>query len=109
MASDKPSNMNRDMPGDDGITPGFFGAGDQAGIIIDCDCCAMRNTSACDDCVVSHLLTAGRQPVELSRAESSALDALADQGLVPRLRLILRDRSLDPVIDDPVIDAAEAG
>lgn len=60
-------------------------------LIIDCDRCAMQHTSACDDCVVSFLLLDGPQPVELSRAETSALDALADEGLVPRLRLLPRD------------------
>ena len=28
------------------------------GLTIDCDCCALRNTDACDDCVVSFLLGA---------------------------------------------------
>lgn len=65
------------------------------GLVIDCDCCAMRGTSACDDCVVSFLLTGEPQPVQLSAAEFSALDALAGEGLVPRLRLIPRERGLD--------------
>ncbi len=59
--------------------------------MIDCDRCAMQNTSACDDCVVSVLLSTGDLPVKLSQAESSALEALAGEGLVPRLRLLPRD------------------
>lgn len=55
---------------------------------IDCDICAMRNTDACADCVVTHLLAAG--PVELDDVETEALGNLADVGLVPRLRLLPR-------------------
>ena len=55
---------------------------------IDCDVCAMRNTDACGDCVVTHLLAAG--PVELNDAETEALGNLAEVGLVPRLRLLPR-------------------
>jgi hypothetical protein len=55
---------------------------------IDCDVCAMRNTDACTDCVVTFLLAAG--PVELNDAETEALGNLAEVGLVPRLRLIPR-------------------
>ena len=64
---------------------------EEPGLVIDCDRCAMQHTSACDDCVVSVLLSTGDLPVELSEAESSALDALAGEGLVPRLRLLPRD------------------
>jgi hypothetical protein len=59
-------------------------------MIIDCQECAMRDTHACDDCVVTFLLTPG--PVELSDTEVEALDNLAGGGLVPRLRLVPRDR-----------------
>ena len=55
---------------------------------IDCDICAMRNTDACTDCVVTFLLSAG--PVELDNEETEALGNLAKVGLVPRLRLIPR-------------------
>jgi hypothetical protein len=54
-------------------------------MIIDCDCCAMNGTDACQDCVVTALLDGG--PLELDPTEMAALDALADVGLVPRLRL----------------------
>ena len=59
-------------------------------MLIDCDVCAMKNTSACDDCVVSVLFQIG--PVELSEDEMTALDNLAVTGLVPKLRLVPTDR-----------------
>jgi hypothetical protein len=57
---------------------------------IDCDQCAMKDTSTCDDCVVSVLFQLG--PVELSDHEVAALDNLAEEGLVPRLRLVPANR-----------------
>jgi hypothetical protein len=59
-------------------------------MIIDCDTCAMRNTSACDDCVVTCLLAEG--PIDLDESEVSALANLAGEGLVPRLRLVPTER-----------------
>ena len=58
-------------------------------MIIDCDRCTMRDV-ACDDCVVNALLGA---PAEVSVGEETAvaLRNLADGGLVPPLRLSLRD------------------
>jgi len=53
---------------------------------VDCDSCVARCV-ACGDCVISVLLGAPGQ-VELDAAERLALSALADQGLVPPLRLI---------------------
>lgn len=53
---------------------------------IDCDTCRMRETEACDDCVVNVLLAEG--PLDLDEAEQQALDTLADAGLAPRLRLV---------------------
>ena len=55
-------------------------------MLIDCDCCRMRDTEACDDCVVGVLLSAA--PLDLSGEEQRAIDALAEVGLVPRLRLV---------------------
>jgi hypothetical protein len=56
----------------------------------------MKNTSACDDCVVSVLVGdpivvgKGEEPglLEIDDAEKAAIDALADAGLVPHLRLM---------------------
>jgi hypothetical protein len=56
-------------------------------MLIDCDACAVRGL-ACGDCVVTVLLGAPPQGVELDSSELSALDALAEVGLVPRLRLV---------------------
>ena len=54
---------------------------------IDCNECVMRDTDACDDCVVSFIVK--RQPgdaIVVDVAEQRALKALGDRGLVPRLR-----------------------
>jgi hypothetical protein len=53
-------------------------------VIIDCDDCAVRGT-ACQDCVVSVLLGV---PERLHDDERAALEALAEAGLAPRLRLV---------------------
>ena len=55
-------------------------------MLIDCDCCAMKDTEACGDCVVTVML--GEGPVDIDDTESEALSVLADAGLVPRLRLV---------------------
>lgn len=59
-------------------------------MLIDCEQCAMQGTSACDDCVVTFLLSDG--PVDLDPAEVNALASLAGVGLVPRLRLVPAER-----------------
>ena len=59
-------------------------------MLIDCDTCLARGP-ACGDCVVSVLLGAPPGGVEIDEAERQALDALADGGLVPRLRLVVPD------------------
>ena len=59
-------------------------------MLIDCDRCAMQDTTACGDCVVSHLLRLDDGPVEIAQGEAAALEALADHGLVPILRLVPR-------------------
>ncbi|MCW2654828.1 MAG: hypothetical protein QOE41_2022 [Mycobacterium sp.] len=53
-------------------------------MIIDCDECAVRG-AACKDCVVSVLLGT---PQTLLDDERAALEALAEVGLAPRLRLV---------------------
>ncbi|MEX2279311.1 MAG: hypothetical protein WEA76_04395 [Acidimicrobiia bacterium] len=60
-------------------------------MLIDCDRCSMRDTTACDDCVVGVLLSIGPGPLQLDDDERDALDALSDAGLVPRLRLVSDD------------------
>lgn len=59
-------------------------AGPGEPIVIDCDDCALRGRG-CRDCVVSVLLGV---PETLLHDERAALEALADAGLVPRLRLV---------------------
>lgn len=57
------------------------------GLTIDCDRCALRDTDACDDCVVTFLL--GREPddaVVIDAAEARAIRMLEHAGLVPELR-----------------------
>ncbi len=61
-------------------------------MLIDCEQCAMKDTSACDDCVVTCLL--GDGPVDMSETQERALVNLADQGLVPRLRLVPTERKV---------------
>jgi hypothetical protein len=63
---------------------GLDAAGD---LTIDCDCCTLRGTTACDDCVVSFLLE--REPedaVVIDADEARAMRMLERAGLVPTLR-----------------------
>ncbi len=60
-------------------------------LTIDCDRCALRETEACDDCVVSFLL--GREPddaVVIDAGEARAMRMLERAGLVPSLRFNTR-------------------
>jgi hypothetical protein len=58
-------------------------------MIVDCDRCAVRGR-ACQDCVITVLLGAPPGGVELDGTECSALDTLAEAGMVPRLQLVDR-------------------
>ena len=63
---------------------GLDAAGD---LTIDCDCCTLRDTAACDDCVVSFLLD--REPedaVVIDADEARAMRMLERAGLLPTLR-----------------------
>lgn len=60
-------------------------------LIIDCDRCVVRSKDACADCVVSVLLGPPADAVSFDEPERAALDALADSGLVPPLRLVTDD------------------
>lgn len=56
-------------------------------ISIDCEQCTSKDTSACDECLVSFVLS--RDPddaVVLDVAEARALRMLSGAGLVPALR-----------------------
>lgn len=54
---------------------------------VDCETCRARGP-ACQDCVMTVLLGAPAEPVDLDRDEQAALTALAESGLVPPLRLV---------------------
>lgn len=54
---------------------------------VDCDTCIARGP-ACDDCVITVLLGAPTSGLDLDSDERAALEALADSGLVPPLRLV---------------------
>ncbi len=54
---------------------------------VDCEACVARGP-ACQDCVISVLLGAPGEGVDLDAAEQAALSALAGSGLVPPLRLV---------------------
>lgn len=56
-------------------------------MLIDCDDCAVRDL-ACADCVVTVLLGGPPGLVDVDDTEVRAIEALADSGLVPRLRLV---------------------
>jgi hypothetical protein len=56
-------------------------------MIIDCDTCSGQGVH-CHDCVISVLLNAPPQQVQLDSDEQIALVRLADAGLVPPLRLV---------------------
>jgi hypothetical protein len=57
-------------------------------MLIDCGTCTVRG-DACADCVVTFLTIPVRSagPPELDEAERGAIAVLAEQGLVPPLRL----------------------
>ncbi|GAA2790267.1 hypothetical protein PWY87_00730 [Kribbella solani] len=70
-------------------------------MLIDCDACVMRGPG-CQDCVVSVVLGFSAEragTLHLDDDEKAALDALADSGLVPPLRLVHAVNSLDPTTD----------
>ena len=56
---------------------------------VDCDRCLVRSPGACGDCVVTVLLGGPPEGIELDGDDVAALEALADGGLVPPLRLVI--------------------
>jgi hypothetical protein len=81
-------------------------------MLIDCDTCRMRDI-ACGDCVISLLLGAPQDSLDLDAQETAALGALAAGGLAPPLRLVPVCRSHSPDIGlhvtGPGQDANRAG
>jgi hypothetical protein len=59
-------------------------------MLIDCDQCTMQHTDACDDCIVTALLAPGGGVIDISGVEATALQNLADAGMVAPLRLVVR-------------------
>jgi hypothetical protein len=60
-------------------------------LTIDCECCELQGTNACDDCVVTFLL--GREAddaVVIDADEARAMRMLERAGLVPSLRFSTR-------------------
>ena len=60
------------------------------GITISCDECSMQCTSACDDCVVTHLLREEpeieHEPLVLDLDQIRVVRLLSKAGLVPELK-----------------------
>lgn len=56
-------------------------------MIVDCDRCEVRG-NACGECVITVLLGAPPEGLELDGADRRALDTLAAAGMVPRLQLV---------------------
>ena len=65
-------------------------------MIVDCDRCAVRG-DACGDCVITVLLGAPPGGVRLDATERRAIDALAEAGMVPQLRLV-------PAVQEPAVN-----
>lgn len=67
-------------------------------MIVDCDRCVVRG-DACQDCVITVLLGAPPGEIEFDTTEAGALENLAAAGMVPRLRLVNRDKRHSGRID----------
>jgi hypothetical protein len=79
---------------------------------IDCQSCVMYRTSHCDDCLVTALLHAPTDSIEIPEEDESPLQALSGAGLIPVLRF--RPRTVPeppatpeagPGARDPLADA----
>ena len=67
-------------------------------VLIDCDACVMKGPG-CQDCVVTVVLGFSEErsgSLRIDDDEKAALDALAESGLVPPLRLVHAVSSVDP-------------
>lgn len=94
-----------------------------AEMIIDCDTCEVRG-NACGDCVIGVLLGApgsaeaadpgrdmpsGAPVVQLDAPERRALDVLAAQGLIPKLRLVAGPARRASDVTDNELGARDVG
>lgn len=67
-------------------------------MLIDCDACVMKGPG-CQDCVVTVVLGFAAERsggLRIDDDEKAALDALAESGLVPPLRLVHAVSSVEP-------------
>jgi len=80
-------------------------------VLIDCEACVMKGPG-CQDCVVTVVLAFSTErassaersgSLRIDDDEKAALDALAESGLVPPLRLVHAVSSVDPntVVETP--------
>jgi len=79
-------------------------------VLIDCDACVMRGPG-CRDCVVTVVLGMSAErngELRIDDEERAALDALAQSGLVPPLRLVHAVSSVEPNADAEGEAAADA-
>jgi hypothetical protein len=75
-----------DTPDLSAVDVSHIAVSDIENLVVDCDRCVVRGIS-CHDCVVTVLL--GAPPAVVWDAdERHAVDALAEAGMVPRLRLV---------------------
>jgi hypothetical protein len=74
-------------------------------MLIDCDGCAVRGVG-CPDCVVTVLLGAPPDGVELDDEERAAIGVLAEAGLVPPLRLVSSTGPVSPSDGDSPLAAS---
>ncbi|WP_433168011.1 hypothetical protein [Kribbella sp. CA-247076] len=77
-------------------------------MLIDCDACVLRGPG-CQDCVVTVVLgfSAERSgTLRIDDDEKAALDALAESGLVPPLRLVHAVSSIEPETPDETGETA---
>lgn len=69
---------------EDRFEDGVLGAG--GSVSIDCSTCVARDTAACDDCLVTAVLSRPPGRVRLDADERGAVDRLQRAGLVPLVR-----------------------
>lgn len=63
-----------------------WGDGSTEGLVIDCGTCIMRNTDACNGCVVTFILDRAEGAVVFDAAEERAIRAMTGAGLLPLVR-----------------------
>ncbi len=62
---------------------------------ISCQDCVRRATPDCTDCLVSHVLGAQPDHLELTSSDVDAAELFAAEGLIPHLRFV-RDETVRP-------------